>query len=115
MASLKRPVGNQILTVQSTFSFLQSRSLLKKLNSSLFLQKISHKFESELAERYQEAQAVNGKQQFYRFVSQYDPIGVLKVYKLSVGRVNIVSVKKNVIDCDVCSLHLHGGTMVCND
>ncbi|KAG0712613.1 hypothetical protein GWK47_018116 [Chionoecetes opilio] len=51
---------------------------------------------SELVERYQEAQTVKGTQQFHRFVPQCDPIGVLKVYKLSVGEGNSVSVKKNV-------------------
>ncbi|KAG0716220.1 hypothetical protein GWK47_010226 [Chionoecetes opilio] len=96
MASLKRPVGNQILTAQAMFSFLTESKFTDKIKMFFVSSENVAEVASELVERYQEAQTVKGTQQFHRFVPQCDPIGVLKVYKLSVGEGNSVSVKKNV-------------------
>lgn len=100
MASLKRPVGNQILTARSMFSFLTESHFTEKIKFFFIPSEDITLVENELAERYQEAQTVKGTQQFHRFVPQSNPIGVLKAYKLSVGDGNIVSVKKNVLDHD---------------
>ena len=97
MASLKRPLENQILSAQDMYSFLTNSNFSDKIKFFFVCSENVEKVKNELAERFREAKTVKGTQKFHRITPIYDSIGMLKVHKLSNEEgYDVTSVKKNL-------------------